>query len=310
MGKHEIYRETVDYGLLLLSAALYGSTFMLIAIAVESLAPMTIVAGRQALAAAIFVAIAIAFRQKIPALNLENSRIWMLIFASALFGNSLPFFLTTWGQQKVDAGMAAIIISTMPLMTIVLAHFFSANERLNSRKIAGLAVGFIGVLILFGPEKLMLLGDESVRQFAILGSALSFAINMIIMTYLTRLPRYSLLAAVLGLSFLIALPFSLFEKPWMLDIKPVGVLAVVAIGIITSAIGNLLSFKILERRGAMFNAQTNYVIPIMAIFWAWLILGEVPELIVYLALALILVGIAIVRGAPFVTAKEKGKQLV
>jgi len=205
--------------------------------------------------------------------------------------------------------MAAIIISTMPLMTIVLAHFFSSNERLNGRKVIGLLLGFCGIVVLFGPEKLAALVDESVRQYAILGSAISFAVSMILMKHLTDLPRYSTLAAILGLSFLIVLPFSLLEQPWSVEISTRSLLAVTCIGIITSALGNLLSFKILERRGAVFNAQTNYVIPIMAILWAWLVLGEVPDIAVYAALALILIGIAVVRGLPEVKLFKR-KQFV
>ncbi len=303
-------RDMIDYGLLFVSAALYGSTFMLIAIAVESLPPMTVVAGRQALAAGIFIAIAVVLHQALPRFNAANAKVWLLVIASAFFGNALPFYLTTWGQQEVDAGMAAIIISTMPLITTVLAHFFTENERLNSRKVLGLAVGFCGVVILFGPGKLLSLGDDTVRQLAILGSALSFAINMIVMIHLTRLPRYALLAAILGVSFLMSLPFSLIEQPWSLDVTTASILAVIAIGIITSAIGNLLSFKILERRGALFNAQTNYLIPVAAIFWAWLILDEVPELLVYVALGMILSGIAIVRGVSSLAGKQEGQQPV
>lgn len=290
--------DAVDYSLLTLSALLYGGSFMLIAIAVETLPPITVVAGRQALAALIFIGIALALKQSMPAFTFFNSRIWGLIFCSALFGNSLPFFLTTWGQERVDAGLAAIIITTMPLITVVLAHCFTGDEKLNVRKVFGLLFGFIGVLILFGPEKLFALGDETIRQYAILGSATSFAVNMLIMKHLTHLPRYALLAAVLGVSFLIVLPFSILQQPWTLQPSYNSLLSVLAVGIMTSVIGNLLSFKILERRGAIFNAQTNYIIPVAAIFWAWLVLDEVPEPAVYLALLLILFGVAIVRDVP------------
>jgi len=290
--------ELYNYGLLLVSAALYGATFMLISVAVETVPPVSVVVGRQALAALIFIGIALSLKQSLPRLSKEHSKIWILIFCAALFGNSLPFFLTTWGQEKVDAGLAAIIISTMPLITVVLAHYFSDDERLNLQKMIGLAFGFVGIIILFGPQKLTSLGEDSVRQYAILGSAVSFAVNMIVMKHLTGLPRYSLLAAILGMSFLLVLPFSLIERPWLLEPSYNSLLAIAGIGIMTSAIGNLLSFKLLERRGAIFNSQTNYLIPIAAIFWAWLVLDEVPSAVVYFALALILFGVAIIQGSP------------
>lgn len=290
--------DVIDYGLLVFSAILYGSTFMMIAVAVDTIPPASVVAGRQAIAAFMFIGIALCLRQSIPALSKANAKIWGLIFCSALFGNSLPFFLTTWGQERVDAGLAAIIIATMPLLTFVLAHYLSMDEKLSVRKIFGLIIGFSGVLLLFGPVKLLSLGEESIRQYAILGAASSFAVNMIVMKYLTQLPRYALLAAILSLSLIIVSPFSYWEQPWLLMPSFSSILSVIGIGVLVSAIGSVLSFKILERRGALFNAQTNYIIPVAAIFWAWLILGEIPDPTVYLALLLILLGIAVVRGLP------------
>ncbi len=284
-----------DYGLLFFGASLYGATFMLIAVAVQTLQPMTVVAGRQALAALIFAAIASKLDNPLPKLVRPNLRLWGLISLSAFFGNSLPFFLTTWGQQTVDAGLAAIIIGTMPLIALVLLHLVGDGERMTVRKVVGLAFGLVGIVILFGPQKLAGLGENAIRQYAILGSAVSFAINLIIMKSLLNLPRYSLLAAILLISFLLVLPFAIMEQPWQSNPSLYSVLAVGAIGIMVSAIGGLLSFALLERRGAVFSSQKNYLIPPMAIFWAWLFLDEVPDRQVVLAMAVILLGIAIVR---------------
>ena len=288
-------RDVVDYGLLFFAASLYGATFMLIAIAVQTVQPMTVVAGRQALAALIFAVVAWGVGGRLQDLHLANWRLWGLIFLSAFFGNSLPFFLTTWGQQKVDAGLAAIIISTMPLITLVLLHLIGSEERLNRQKLLGLAFGLCGIVILFGPEKLAGLGEDAIRQYAIFGSAISFAINIVIMKSLVDQPRYPLLAAILLVSFVLVLPFAIAEQPWLSQPSYYSLLAIVAIGIMVSAIGSLLSFVLLERRGAVFSSQINYLMPLMGVFWAWLFLAEMPEPKVWLALSMILAGIAIVR---------------
>jgi len=124
-----------------------GSSFMLTKLAVQALHPVTITAGRITLAAAILLSVTIARKESFGFLRTA----WPLIITLAIVGNCLPFYLITWGQQTVDSGTAGILMSIMPLLTIVLAHFLIPEEKLNRFKILGFLLGFAGVIMLLGP---------------------------------------------------------------------------------------------------------------------------------------------------------------
>lgn len=286
----------IDYLMLVTLSAIFGAAFMLITIAIETVPTMTVVAARLLLSAVIFLLVAKIVGQRLFVFSDYGMGVWGAIIASGLFGNALPFFLITWGQEKVDAGLAAILITLMPLVTIVLAHFFSEDERIGWAKVIGLICGLFGVIFLFGFDKLLSLGDEALRQYAILGAAVCYAINVIIMKKLTKLPRYSTIAAVLCVSFIMVFPFAIFvDRFWTIMPSARSVVAVVMLGLISSGFGSLLRFAIVARQGAAFISQINYLIPLMAVFWGWLFLSQVPEIEAYIALGFILAGIAIVR---------------
>lgn len=292
-----------DYGLFALVAGLYGAVFIFISMAVETLPPLTVVAGRQLLTGLVFLLVAYGMQQGFAFAGagdkgtpLSRTRIWLLILGSALFGNSLPFFLTSWGQQEVDAGLAAILISTSPLITVFLAHFFTVNEKLNRYKILGVLFGFLGVVWLIGLPQSVGSSSEWGRQLAIFGSACCFAINLVLMRSLVHLPRIALIATILIVSFLMIAPFSIIlDQPWTLNPSVRSVFAVILLGLLAGGLGNILSFALVARQGAGFVSMTNYVIPVMAMFWAWLFLSEYPSKSAWIALGLILAGLAIVR---------------
>ena len=293
----------VDYGLFAMISGLYGCVFIFISVAVETLPPFTVVASRQLLAASVFLIAAFLMKQSLAGLGqvapdsgAVGNRIWGLIFLSAVFGNTLPYLFTSWGQQEVEAGLSAILLSTTPLITVILAHFLAKNEQLNRYKIIGVLFGFAGVLWLINPAGIRTIESDFLRQLAIFGSACSFAVNLLIMKSLVYLPRMALIAAISAISFLLALPFSLFfDQPWLLTPSIRSVIAVILLGLLAGGIGNILSFALVARQGAGFNSQTSYVIPLMAMFWAWLFLSEYPDKRAWFALALVLVGLVLVR---------------
>ncbi len=281
-----------DYGLLILIAAIFGGSFVLISQALVSIPVISVVAGRLVLAAVILLIVMRIAGQSLPG----SSGVWKLVVASAIFGNALPFFLITWGQESVDAGLAAILIAVMPLMTVFLAHLFTPDEKLNRYKLIGFLLGLVGIVVLIGLDKLVSLGDQAIRQFALLAAALCYATNALIVKSMSHLPRYSAIAAVLLVSAALVVPFALIvDRPWQLQVSLGSLIAVIALGIVATAIGNLLRFEIADRQGATFLAQNNYLMPIFGVFWAWAILAQTPPSNALLALGFILSGVAIAR---------------
>ena len=139
----------LDVLLLLLLGAILGSNFMMTKISVQYLPPMFVVSFRLAVAAALLIVM-----MKAAGLSLPKGDVWIPLIAAGVIGLTIPFSLLAWAQQKVDAGLAAILMATMPLFTLLLAQLFTKDEKPNRYSIGGFAIALAGVIVLFGPEKL------------------------------------------------------------------------------------------------------------------------------------------------------------
>ncbi len=286
---------SVDYLLLLTLAAIFGGSFSLIALALESFGPISVVAIRVLLAAIILLLVMWLKGQSLPNFGV----IWVGIIASAILGNALPFLLISFGQETVDAGLAGILIATTPLITVFLADRFTVDEKLTRITLAGVALGLCGVVLLFGVDKLTSLGKQAIGQYAIIGAALCYAINVLVMRRLTHLPRYGMIAALLLVSSAVMVPLSIyFENPFSNVPTTRSVVAVCLLGIIATAGGNLLRFVIVSRQGASFLSQLNTFVPIFGAAWAWLLLGENLPPNAVLAMLLILSGVFVASLKP------------
>lgn len=282
-----------DYALLLCLAIIWGSSFLFIKLGVASIPPATLTAGRLTVGAVLMFVIARLAGQSLP----RGKRIWILIIASAIFGNALPFTLITWGEETIDSGLAAILMAVMPLSTVLMAHVFAKDEPLTIQKLIGVLLGFSGLIILIGPDKLLSLGDDTVRQLAVAGAAFCYGINALVTKHLLDVPRRALAAGVLLTSAVIILPVSLLlEAPWDLRPDAMSLAAMIMLGVMHTAVATLLMFALIRRQGASFFSQMNFLVPPFGVMWGAIILAERPPANAYIALATILVGIAFARG--------------
>ncbi len=288
-----------DYALVVLLAAIFGGSFMLTKVAVAEIPAATLVAFRVIVASAIFVVMMLKAGQRLPPFG----KIWAYIAGAAFFGNAAPFFLIAWGQEKVDAGLAAILMATMPLITIVIAHFFTGDEKLTPLKIVGFCLGLLGVAFMIGFDKLATLGDETVRQYAITMGAVCYAISTILTKYMVQLPRMSMMTSLMLLSVLMVAPYVIlsgeflqfYSQAQIFGVSWKAIAAGAVLGILPTAIGTILVFKIVARQGASFFSQINFMVPVFGVLWAMVFLGEVLPDSAMIALALILAGVAIAR---------------
>jgi drug/metabolite transporter (DMT)-like permease len=281
-----------DYGLLLFLALIWGASFFLIKIAVVTIPPATLTLGRLILATAILLVVARMVGQQLP----KWGTIWIWIALAGFLGNALPFTLINWGQEKIDSGISAILMAVMPLFTIILAHIFTTDEKMTARKLIGVCLGFIGMIVLIGPEKIFLLGDDVIRQLAVAGAATCYAFNAMISKKLSGYPRRGLVAGIMLTSMLWMIPYvALIEQPWDINPSLEAWGAMVVLGIVQTAFATLLLFTIISRQGASFFSQINFLVPITGIMWGAIILAERPSTNAWIALGLILLGIAITR---------------
>lgn len=290
--------QPIDYLLLLLLSAIWGSSFLFIKLAVATIPPMTLVAARLCLAAlGLLVFLAVTGR-RLP----RDWGLWRGFLVVAVVGNVIPFFLINWGEVTVDSSLAAILLAVMPLATLVLAHAFTADERLTPMKGLGVTVGFGGIVVLVGPDALAGLGREVVSQFAIAAAACCYAVTTIFVrrSRLIDLPPAVNSAGVLVTAALVAVPLSLIiDRPWELPApSDQSLAALVVLALLCTSAAFLILFRLLATTGATFVSLLNYLAPVFGVFWGALLLGEPLHLDALGALALIMFGLALtqVRG--------------
>ncbi len=282
----------VEIALLLSLATLWSSSFAFIKVAVETVPPLSVAAGRLTLAMVLIVAVALLRRVRFPSVP----GLWPKFFAIGLFGNALPFTLISWGEVTIDSGLAAILMAVMPLATLVLAHLFTSDERMNPARILGVALGFGGVVVLIGPAALAGLGDEALRQSAVALGAVCYAIATVTARRLPRMPLLASSAGALIASVALSLPLTLLiDRPWTLAPSSESLGAVVVLGLFPTALAMLMYFALLRRTGATFIALNNYLIPSLGVIWGILFLGEALSARAVVALAVILAGVAVTR---------------
>jgi len=280
----------INWALLMGLVALWGTSFLVIAISVDTIDPISIVFYRLVLGALVLALVVFARGQKFP----RSASIWGGFLLMAIAGNALPFFLITWGQQTIDSGVAGMIMAIMPLMTMVFAHYLVKGETLNRYKIIGFVMGISGVTLLLGPvfeggARALLSG------LAIFTAATCYAVNAIL---IKRLPRFSPMVGACGvliMASLLILPIWLVMAPDNNNISEDSMLAVIWLGIGPTGIATIILFSVIDRAGPTFLSTINYLVPVVAFLCGAWLLSEPASWHHFVALATILSGIAITR---------------
>ncbi len=289
--------------LLFIPGTLWGVSFLLNEIILETIPPFTLTAGRNLITIAAMLGILYTLGGKLA----RSWQIWQPYFVLGFANNALPFVLISWGQLYIDSGLATILISTMPLFTIILAHFSIADERLTRDKLIGIILGLAGIVVLIGPGVLAGLGLNIWGQFAVLGASVSYAWGAIYSRLYFKkrdAPSGSRWTSLVELttgqfiaSTLLVLPFSLsIEQPWRLNPSMASLNALVVTALVVTIVAVVVYYYLIDEAGATFASTVLYLIPINGVFWGAVILHERVTWQAILALFLILAGIAIING--------------
>jgi drug/metabolite transporter (DMT)-like permease len=284
-----------DYALLLLLGAVWGSSFLLIKVAVATVPPVTVATGRIVVGAVFIAAVSALQRKPLPI----DRRVWAKLSLMGTVGTILPFALISWGETHIDSGLAAILMSAVPIMTIMMAHFLRSDEKINAGKIAALVFGGIGVVVLIGPDALAGIGQDLLGQLAILGATWCYGVNSLTARQLSGLSPESVTLGMLLTAAVVAIPLSLIlDRPWQIEASTLSLLAIVALGVLPTSIGYLIAVRIIASAGAGFASLNNYLVPLFGVGWGIALLGEELQPRAALALMLIFIGVAAPRALP------------
>ena len=282
--------------MLMALTVMWGSAFLMTKVAVESMPPTMVVAGRMVVASAVLLVLAVFWLRRLQ----SGGRAWTFFVLIAFFGNALPYSLISWGQDFIDSGLTGILMAVMPLFTLGLAHFFIPGERMNFFRALGFMFGFIGVIVLMGPESLLGLAevDETfVPMLAVLAGAVSYAVSAILSRLRPDDDAFGAALATTLLATLMVVPVGLDsgELGATLQGSTLALLAVAGLGIFSTAAASVVYFRLVARAGPGFISQLNYLIPVWAVVIGALFLDEQPQMNHLYALALILGGILVTQ---------------
>lgn len=269
---------------------IWGATFMVVAMALEGYGPITVATSRTTLGAVTLLLLMWVTGRKMPVLTPALGGSILLI---GVLSTAVPFMLLSWGQQFVPSAFAGLSMAAIPLMVLPLAHFFS-DEPLNLRRLLGVCLGFSGALVLIGPGLAQLgQGAEPLAQLACITAALCYASSSILTRRCPPVDPLALAALTLLVGAALLVPIMLLTEglPKWQGTRPT--LALIVLGLVPTAFATLLRVSITRSAGSVFLTLVNYQVPIWSmVFGAW-ILSEALPLRFFIALALILTGMAI-----------------
>jgi drug/metabolite transporter (DMT)-like permease len=281
--------------LLIAVVMLWGSSFALLKIAVATIPPVWVMALRLVIAGVALTLLLLFIGGRFS----SDLKAWTSFLAIAIIGNVIPFILISWGVQYIASGLSGILMAVMPLGVAFLAHFFLPDEPLSWRKLAGLVIGFVGVVILLGPQRLLGLAPQGLSfwgQMAMIGGALCYSIQSIITRRVRTKGAIESAAAALSLAGILGLSLALGVDAGALGgASNASLTALGLIGLFNTAVATVAYFQLIKLAGASFASMINYLIPVFAVIVGWLFLDERLARSAFAGLALILTGLFIVQ---------------
>ena len=287
--------KITDYLLLILLALIWASAFFNIKIATYSYGPVTIAFLRVFFGAIPVLLLCYYKNIKIEAFSKDWHWFAMIGFINLV----APFYLIAYGVQSVQSNLAAILMSTTPLSSTVLGHFYTTNEKFNFIKTFGILIGFSGILYLFS-DNLLIDENNFISALLILLGSTCYVIGGVLTLKISKKKNENVTGSILIWATIILIPLvSFIEQPWNLTPRLDSTISVIYLGLVSTGIAWLLRFKILVNNGLIFQSQVSYLIPIFGTILSYIFLKELITTKVLISLIAVSVGIYFVRKADY-----------
>ena len=270
-------------------AIIWGVNFIFIKISVEDVGATNNVFFRLLLAALVLSTYLRSTGKKLP-LSKYNVLFYLIL---GFLGLALPFFLISSAEIYIDSGLAGLLMSPMPLITLSLSALILKDEVINRTKILAFIIAFLGLIVLFGPKNLLALGDsnkiEFISQILVLIAAFCYGTNAVLSKLAPKINAPAMATGVSIGSLFFITPFAFFYEPfYLVNFTNEAILAIIIQGVFGTAIASILFFKIIELKGPVFLSLINFMIPPVAFFAGVLFLNEQIKINALLALLMIL----------------------
>ena len=287
--------KIIDYALLTFLALIWSSAFFNIKIATYSYGPVTIALGRVFFGAIPVLLLCLYKKIKIEAFSKD----WHWFAIIGFINLVAPFFLISYGVKSVQSNLAAILMSTTPLSSTVLGHFFTKNEKFNFIKTFGILIGFSGIIYLFS-DNILINENNFISALSILLGSTCYVVGGVLTLKISKKKNENVTGSILIWAIIILIPLTIFiEKPWDLNPSIELTVSLIYLGVFSTGLAWLLRFRILKNNGLIFQSQVSYLIPIFGIVLGYVFLKEMITIKVLVSLIAVLIGLYFVKKSDF-----------
>lgn len=276
-----------DWSFILAAALLLGSTFLFIRMAITEIPPLTAAAARALIAAPVCWALMRASGVHFPRSTRQRAAlVWLGLMTAAV-----PFAAGAWGQRYIESGLAGILFGTIPIMSVVLAPIFLAEETFSRRRMTGALAAFTGVVFLIGPSALANAGSQLLGISITLLAPLSHTLGAIYARRQSDLAPSAMATGQMIFGAAILTPIAFFtDSPLRLHLSLPSVVALLLAGVVSTAVAMNLYFVVVRRVGASRSALVPLFMPMVAVVLGAAVLDERLPFEAWLGMALILAG--------------------
>ncbi|MEM9435006.1 MAG: DMT family transporter [Pseudomonadota bacterium] len=283
----------LNWLLILLLGIIWGAAFLSVRVALDGFGPWTVAALRTSIAAVILCSIGTLMGQGIEKIKSPSQWIFCLVIGTGAI--ALPFVLLSLGQQVVPSAFAGVAMGAVPLLVLPLVAIFSPEEGIGPRRIIGMGLGFVGVIILVGPGAIKTAGEpfETLGRMACLSAAACYAAGSVLTRRAPAMPPIAFASATMVVAAAIVLPLALYLEGLPNQFPPIPSLALLFAALGPTALAAVIRVRVITTAGSVFMSLTSYMVPVWSVILGIIILNEQLSSTLFFALALILLGIAI-----------------
>ena len=290
--------RATDLALLLLLATLWGASYTLIKLGVATIPPLTLIAARTLIAAALLLLVMHWRGLVLP----KDAASWRRFMFQACLNSVIPFTLIAWAEQFLDAGLATILSSTSPIFAFLLTFAVTRHEPATRRKLFGVVAGLAGICLIVGVQALGGLGIQLAAQIAMVTATISYAGAAIFGRGFRDMDPMIPAAGSLVCGAAILMPLSLVDRPWTVVPSASSVLALLGLSIFSTALAFVIYFRLIERLGSVgITAQSYLRVPIGVVLGV-VFLGETLTPTAWTGLVCVVTGVVAMTIPPRKTA--------
>lgn len=276
----------------MLLALLWGSSYLLIKVAVAEISPITLIAARVSGAAEFLLIVMNCRKMRFP----RERSIWQGLLIQSILNSIGAWTVLAWGQQFVDAGLASVLNSTSPIFVFIFTVLVTRHEAVPIRKIVGAVVGVAGVIFIVGIDALAGLGEQVAGQLACLAGAVMYAGAAIYGKRFGSLGALTTAASTMLVATVVLVPAAIIvEQPWNLSPSFNAVLATIVLSVFCTGFALLIYFRLIQTLGSMGVASQAYLRAGVGVLLGITLLGEKLTVSISFGLAAAILGVILIN---------------